>query len=309
MTNQNPASTSSQPSLDRDILAKLSAHADRSLDRLFTDIDELLSGDLESDVKSPPAHHTSVAQSNYNTDSFRSEDNPQHQQSATYTETSPRLTATLETPPPATVKPKPLSGIPIWLKALLGLGVTSIALSGLLLWLVNQRKIAIPQNIDTSWLPFQSQSQVSPADAKFAEYMRKSIAKIESTASIPAPTTTNLPNPADIALPTTSTPIATAPTQVIGTATTAAKPTAIGKKIALVKTSQNGVGKSAESSASTAKGHQATAVFQIDGKNQTIKIGQKIGSSNWSLINVSKKEVTVKRKGGEIRSIQVGQKF
>jgi hypothetical protein len=302
MTNQNPASSQpQQPLLNSDLLAKLNAHADRSLDRLFTDIDELLSGDLESDSKS--------SQSNYPIESFRAESNSQPQHNRIYSTQSgsntpsedrslPPLTATLDPAQPAKSQPKQQKkqqSLPLWLKALLGLGVTSVALSSLFFWLVSERKITIPKNIDTSWLPFQSQSQVSPEDAKFADYMRKSISKIETTASLPATTTTNLPNPADIALPTASAPIATAPAQIIATAPTTAKPSAIAKPIALVKTSQNG--------------NSSTAIFKIDSKSQAIKIGQKIGTSNWSLVNIFKKEVTVKRKGGEIRSIKIGQKF
>jgi hypothetical protein len=53
MTSQNPVSPDSQNSqLDRDTLAKVNAHADRSMDRLFADIDELLSGDLDNDPAS-----------------------------------------------------------------------------------------------------------------------------------------------------------------------------------------------------------------------------------------------------------------
>lgn len=294
MTNQNPASQPQQPILNSELLAKLNAHADRSLDRLFTDIDELLSGDLEPESKS--------SQSNYPIESFRTDSDSQRQNdriysthSATEDRSSPSLTATLDPTQPSKSKPKQQKqqkqqSLPLWLKALLGVGVTSIALSSLLFWLVSERKVTIPKNIDTSWLPFQSQSRISPEDAKFAEYMQKSISKIEST-PIPvaaAPTTFN---------PAITNPSTTqfTPNQAIATTPNPVKSTAIEKPIALVKTLQNGKG--------------STAIFKIDNKNQPIKIGQKIGTSDWSLINIFKKEVTVKRKGGEIRSIKIGQKF
>jgi hypothetical protein len=299
MTNQNPASQPQQPILNSELLAKLNAHADRSLDRLFTDIDELLSGDLEPESKS--------SQSNYQIESFRTDSDahrqndrihsPQILGAAAETEdrSSPSLTATLDPAQPSKSKPKQQKqkqqSLPLWLKALLGLGVTSIALSSLLFWLVNERKVTIPKNIDTSWLPFQSQSRISPEDAKFAEYMQKSISKIEST-PIPVATAPTTLNPA---ITNPSTPTQFTPNPAIATTPTPAKSTAIEQPIALVKTSQNGKG--------------STAIFKIDNKNQTIKIGQKIGSSNWSLINIFKKEITVKRKGGEIRSIKIGQKF
>jgi hypothetical protein len=299
MTNQNPAS--SQP-LDRDLLTKLNAHADRSLDRLFIDIDELLSGDLEAEQKSPQPNHfsageappTALSATNYRTET----ESDRQYNNQTYIPQSdrfsPQLTAELDPPQPSKAKPKKAARrIPFWLKAVLGVGVGSIAVGSSLVWLVKEHKIAAPQNIDTSWLPFQSKPQVSPEDAKFADYMRKSISKIESanlatTAAINLPTTANPANPATAPALTPFNP-AIAPTPI------AAKPAAIEKPISLVKTIQNS--------------EHPSAIFQIDKKTQPIKIGQKIGTSNWSLVNISKSEVTIKKKGGEIRSIKLGQKF
>jgi hypothetical protein len=289
MTNQNPAS--SKP-LDRDILTKLNAHADRSLDRLFIDIDELLSGDLEADQKSAQSNQSALSPVNYRTET---ESDQQYNQAyiPQSDRFSPQYTAELDPPQPSKSKAKLKKAarrIPFWLKAVLGVGVGSIAIGSGLVWLVTERKITIPQNIDTSWLPFQSKPQVSPEDAKFADYMRKSISKIEST---------KIATTAAIQLPPTANPAAaTAPTPfnpAITTAPIAAKSAEIQKPASLVKTIQNN--------------KYPTAIFQIDQKNQIIKLGQKIGTTNWSLVNVSKTEVTIKRKGGEIRSIKVGQKF
>ncbi len=298
MTNQNPAS--SQP-LNNDLLAKLNAHADRSLDRLFTDIDELLSGDLEADAKSSPSNQSAIAPSNYRNEA------DYHTYSGTATATadrfSPQLTADLDPPQPAKLNKKNQRRVPVWLVALSSVGAASIAAGGLLYWAVHERKVALPQNIDTSWVPFQSKPQVSPEDAKFSEYMRKSISKIEATnlaaANTAATTAIAQPNPANILAapyPYQAAPIGAATNQAITTAPVTAKPTLTSSKpIALVKTIQTN--------------QQHSAIFQIDKKNQAIKVGQKIGASNWSLINISKSEVTIKRKGGEIRSIKIGQKF
>ena len=284
MTNQNPAS--SQP-LDRDILTKLNAHADRSLDRLFIDIDELLSGDLEADQKSAQPNQSALSPVNYRTET---ESDQQYNQAyiPQSDRFSPQYTAELDPPQPSAKPKKAARRIPFWLKAVLGVGVGSIAIGSGIVWLVTERKISIPQNIDTSWLPFQSKPQVSPEDAKFADYMRKSISKIESA---------NIATTAAIQLPPTANP-APAPTPfnpAITTAPIAAKPAATQKPASLVKTIQNN--------------KYPTAIFQIDQKNQIIKLGQKIGTTNWSLVNVSKTEVTIKQKGGEIRSIKIGQKF
>ena len=288
MTNQNPAS--SQP-LDRDLLTKLNAHADRSLDRLFIDIDELLSGDLEADRESAPSNQSALSA----TTNYRTETESDRQYNQAYIPQSdrfsPQVTVDLDPPQPSKAKPKKAARrVPFWLKAVLGVGVGSIAVGSSLVWLVTERKITIPQNIDTSWLPFQSKPQVSPEDAKFADYMRKSIAKIES-ANLATTAAINLPNPANPATAPAQTPFNPA----IATAPIAATPAVIEKPASLVKTIQNS--------------KYPTAIFQIDKKNQIIKVGQKIGTSNWSLVNISKSEVTIKKAGGEIRSIKIGQKF
>jgi Tfp pilus assembly protein PilP len=295
MTNQNPSMSSPSPQdrhRQRDILAKVNAHADRSMDRLFADIEELLGDDLpatsaERVAQSTPAH---------------TERYPQAQQPQSTTYPSQRAIAAssytdADSHLPATAKPK--KRVPFWLKAMLGVGITSIAAGGVGLWLVKEQKVVLPQ-IDTSWLPFQS--RVAPADAKFADYMRKSLAKIEAaplTTTTPTNTPTTTPvatpfNPTTSIIPPATTPAAIAPTIVTGSAATpAATPTA--NKIALVKTIQTG--------------KHPEAIFQIDGHSQSVRVGQKIGTSNWSLLTVAKGEVILKRKGGEIRSIYVGQKF
>ena len=283
MSNQNPAVPQPPQGGDafkqnRDILAKVNAHADRSMDRLFADIDELLGDDLTNDPKSPPTQHNSYSNEQY----------PQLQQYPPQR----ALGAAADAPAqPVATKRR----MPMWLKAFLGLGVTAIAAGGVLTWLVNERKVVLPE-IDTSWLPFQSQ-QVAPQDAKFADYMRKSIAKIDATAQT-ATLATNNPAPATsiVAAPATTpaAPVATAPTKTIVTAAPVA-PTSVKPAIALVKT--------------LPKGNRPSAIFAIARQSKTVNVGQAIGQSNWSLVSVDKGKVTLKRKGGEIRSVDVGQKF
>ena len=289
MTNQNPAMSSKSPQdrrLQHDILAKVNAHADRSMDRLFADIEELL-GDEPNSGKSDAAGRIPA--------------NDERQSPAsTYQSAFPGQRALspdssyTEAPAP-TPAAKPTKRVPFWLKAILAAGITSIACGSLGFWLVNERKVVLPQ-IDTSWLPFQS--RVAPADAKFADYMRKSLAKIDAA---PPSTTTPAATPfnpttsivAPTANPAAIDPAATTKTIVTGTATPVATP--VTSKIALVKTIQTGP--------------RPEAVFQIDGRTQSVRVGQKIGTSNWSLLTVAKGEVILKRKGGEIRSVYVGQKF
>ncbi|NJR32257.1 MAG: hypothetical protein HC778_04660 [Chamaesiphon sp. CSU_1_12] len=299
MTNQNPAVPAPGSPQDRrqsDILSKVNAHADRSLDRLFADIEELLSGDLEADSSSAieraqrkttePTRHYPPAQS-------PQPDPHYYPSSGSFTGAEQAFSDDSNDDAPPTAAPKRKKSIPIWLMAVSGIGITAIAAGSLLFWLVNERKIDMP-NIDTSWLPFQSQ-QVSPADAQFADYMRKSIAKIEAAERVPA-----APAPAaSIADPAVTTPaanptISNTPGAIV-TAPISASPAAVTNPIALVKTLD--------------KTNRPGAIFQIDGQNQTIRVGQQIGTSNWSLISVAKGEVTIKQKGGQIRSLDVGQKF
>jgi hypothetical protein len=303
MTNQNPASSNPQSTkLSQEILSKVNAHADRSIDRLFADIDELLSGDLSGDI--PPASTTQ--QYRYPAASGRNDRrtvDPQRQQP----QPQQYLPQGDFTPPPETVEPpqqpqhtpqakpkrqKPQS-MPLWMKAFLGIGVTSIALSSLLLWLINEHKIHLPKNMDVSWLPFMSQSQISSDDAKFAEYMRKSISKIESanTQASPAPAQANATtSPAPVTSPTS--PIAANP----GVITTKEDPANVSQiPISLIKTLPTG--------------DRPGAIFEINSQTQTVYAGDKIGKSDWSLLTVAKGEVIVKKVGGVIRSIYVGQKF
>lgn len=296
MTDSNPAIPQSQSPQNRDILAKVNAHADRSMDRLFADIDELLSDDLSTD-NSAAVTARSAQLNTYSAAPGSTDDRYfQPPQAQLYP-----AAESIDAPPTAT--PKPKRSMPMWLKAFLGIGITSIAAGGIATWLVREQKIALPQNIDTSWIPFQS-PRVAPADAKFADYLHQSIAKIETADRSPVAATPTTPatNPVAItpttqAVPFSANPIVPATQIPAKTAIVAASstPRILTTPIALVKTLPDG--------------KRPGAVFQIDRQNKTVNLGQKIGTSNWSLLAVSKGEVTIKRKGGEIRSIDVGQKF
>jgi hypothetical protein len=297
MTSQNPASNSQNSPLDRDTLAKVNAHADRSIDRLFADIDELLSGDLENDPASSavvnrhttPDRYPHELQQQFSTDGGRSDFNSSRSEIESV--------SAQETPQQQKKR------LPLWFKIASGIGVSALAAGGGLLWLVNAGKIELPKTLDTSWLPFQSNTRVAPADAKFAEYMQKSLAKIEATRTqSPAPTavtanTVVVNDPATTQAPTAP---ATAASTIDPAGTVSVAP--ITKKvatpqvpIALVKTF------------SATK--QPSATFKIAERDLKIAVGQKIGTSGWSLMSVSKGEVLLKKAGGEIRSIRIGQKF
>jgi hypothetical protein len=304
MTNQNPAVPQpDSPKLDREILAKVNAHADRSMDRLFADIEELLSGDLEADAPATNVNYINQQSEYPNASRYTQQsEQPIYPPQSDFTAPPQSLD-----PPLASTSDRPKKSIPLWLKALLGLGAATIAIGGGLTWLINERKIELPKSVDTSWLPFQSRPSVSPADAKFADYMRQSIAKIEAgriqSAIAPAPVNstpinanpTTPTNSFITATPGSQTTLITPNTGVVTTATNIKPQQAVQLSISLLKTTQTG--------------NRPSAVFEINNRPQTVGVGQKIGTSDWSLLTVAKGEVILKRKGGEIRSIYIGQKF
>ncbi|TVQ07058.1 MAG: hypothetical protein EA368_15435 [Leptolyngbya sp. DLM2.Bin27] len=55
-------------------------------------------------------------------------------------------------------------------------------------------------------------------------------------------------------------------------------------------------------------GNRSAALFEISGVSQRVYIGERIGSSGWTLVSVAN-EVAVIRRNGDVRSIYMGQRF
>lgn len=55
-------------------------------------------------------------------------------------------------------------------------------------------------------------------------------------------------------------------------------------------------------------GERSVALFEIDGASRRINVGESIGSSGWTLVEVKNKEAVIRR-NGEVRSVYVGQTF
>jgi hypothetical protein len=55
-------------------------------------------------------------------------------------------------------------------------------------------------------------------------------------------------------------------------------------------------------------GNRSAALFEISGVSQRVYIGERIGSSGWSLVSVSNAEAVIRR-NGDVRSIYIGQRF
>ncbi|MGH1396433.1 MAG: hypothetical protein ACRAVC_20730, partial [Trichormus sp.] len=55
-------------------------------------------------------------------------------------------------------------------------------------------------------------------------------------------------------------------------------------------------------------GNKSVALFQVNGVSRRVHIGESIGSSGWTLVDVNNGEAIVRR-NGEVRSIFAGQKL
>ena len=55
-------------------------------------------------------------------------------------------------------------------------------------------------------------------------------------------------------------------------------------------------------------GNKSAALFKIDGITRRVDIGESIGASGWTLVEISKGEAVIRR-NGEVRSISAGQNF
>jgi hypothetical protein len=55
-------------------------------------------------------------------------------------------------------------------------------------------------------------------------------------------------------------------------------------------------------------GEDSAALFEVNGSTTTVSIGEGVGSSGWSLVEVTDQQA-VMRRNGEVRSIYVGQQF
>jgi hypothetical protein len=55
-------------------------------------------------------------------------------------------------------------------------------------------------------------------------------------------------------------------------------------------------------------GDRSAALFEIEGTPHRIQVGERIGSSGWTLVSISNQEAILRR-NGEVRSIYIGQQF
>lgn len=192
---------------------------------------------------------------------------------------------------------------------LLGSAFTS-AIFAVVLGLINTKITASSQQ---SQLPIQVQIDSSSLDSSLAaEKLRRSLLEIsdnpiENSIAKVNPSSSaviDIPQPAvkPIYIPiyqppstpqTTPTPIVTAPAPSPITSVTSKKPVAKGSYTLI------GV---------LDLGDRSSAMFDINGSIQSIKLGSVVGDSGWRVSRIAQQEVILK-KGNEDNTVTVGQKF
>jgi hypothetical protein len=271
------------------------AHADKVMDELFADIEELLSGDLSvphpnrgntaTANKAIPARTTSAAaaaasavKSTLDRDWQRDLDDSDGIDNHEGAESPPPAVATN----PATVPAPSKNRRPptqILMRVLITIAILTAGISGGLWWLLSTHKLNV-NNLDRyhlGWLKGYFQSQpVPPDDSRFAEYLRRALDKADRQPkpSVPAPAATN--------------PAVLAPTELPDSNASTAP-----ARNSLAKINTVGV---------------PSANIETDGKSQTFRVGDLIGDTGWKVVAIAKNEVTVKR-GSEVKSLFIGQKF
>lgn len=260
--SQNPPDSSTDNNA-KNIPKVVGDHADRLMDSLFADIEDLLGGDSRPQAKSAqtvvgqqPAPHAE-----------RQSTGPSLQPSAAYQPPALESNTAINKPPAQRN----------WKKILLGLSLAAIAASAGIWWLAKERKI----NLD-ALLP----SDASKADIQFADYLHRSLGKIEGGTSESSPTAQPATTPNQLSAPV-------------------ADPTAVATPAAPVMPATG------SSFTKVIKSQPPTAEFVIDGKVQQLSLGDKIGKSGWILGPVTgalDTEVIIKR-DNELRTLKAGQQF
>ncbi|MBD2257860.1 hypothetical protein [Pseudanabaena sp. FACHB-2040] len=306
-----------------DAATLVDSYAEHLMDNLFEDVDRLLDG---SEEVAPVGSGQLVTVMTDSTDNVLSvQDSPE-----VALQTLEGSTAVVTTPPP----PHPVKRR--WLKPsleyVLLLGALCSAVGLGVLWAINQQRLsqATPVAAGAS----SAVAQPVQSNPEFLNYLQRSLEVIAnrsgssgSSASVDMPTVAVLPGssmvvpPAPVGAPAISGaqgPVnviervyipyqsATAPATVPPTAAAPTAPTA------------PAAGQPANVAAGVAAVHtlvgvlelgsRSAALFEVSGVPQRIYIGERVGSSGWSLVSVSNEEAVIRR-NGEVRSVFIGQKF
>jgi hypothetical protein len=260
-------------------------HADRVMDGLFSEIEELLSGDLQ---EQQPAKFQRATPAPQQLESAQPAMSP-HAAEQQVAGNRPPVAAGAALPPggQSTAQPAPARrrGLKGWVVG----GGSALLVGGGLWWLQSQGKIDLTAlGRGESPIAFSNN-----ADVKFSEYLRGSLTKIDSN----NPNLASTGTPAAQGVSSSTAPsssqgaiaIPNPPTAATGTASAAIDAT-------LVK---------------IVPGNPPMVEFSIGGQVQQFKGGDQIANSGWILTNVINtvdNEVILKR-NGESRSLKLNDKL
>ncbi len=329
------------------------SYADRLMDDLFADVEQLLGGESRSpkepeleerqpiaDLPSPKVESVSEGMPLA----------PRSQPEKTPDTIINQPSTSIEQPPSTSIEPASLGEKVqrhnlVYDRFLLAIGCVSL-LATLAMWLLFQ-EARRPSTVANVAITQTVEPVTNAADQQFADYVQRSLQMIDQKTAASAP-------PAASALPSTSglpsvsvPPTLTPPTS--NTATSAPRPgTSTGLSKLYSPFYQSAQGASTRigfpftvtpsvvplptmpSRTATAPvnqpiplsvpgvartlvgvvemGDQSAVLVEINGVAQRFKLGESIGSSGWTLVEVSKNQALVRR-NGEVRSVFIGQSF
>ncbi|MGC1219402.1 MAG: hypothetical protein WA883_18155 [Phormidesmis sp.] len=167
---------------------------------------------------------------------------------------------------------------------------------------------SVPNVIERVFVPvYQNERTNNPvAVAPAAPIPSNQTGRRQPTVPVPAPVAAAAALPAGAAVPAASLPTLPAGNTALPTppVTTAAAPTN-SAAAAIVDTTP-----AAEQVLVGVLnlGSRSAALFDVDGNSQRAYVGDRIGTSDWSLVSVNGQDVVIRR-NGEVRSVYIGQRF
>jgi hypothetical protein len=210
-------------------------------------------------------------------------------------------------------------------RLLLGAGLASVVLTALV-WVVMQQRTPQPSTAPNAAAPAPQQQ----ADSQFMSYLQRSLDTLGQRRSSPSPNSVAAVPPGT--LPKVDVKGNPSPP------TNSVKPTASPQRIYIpIFGGPKNAGSSANSAPAAGVvvptapsqtqplapttplvqrtlvgvlelGDRSAALFELNGVTQRYQVGESIGSSGWTLVEISKNQAVIRR-NGEVRSIFVGQKL
>jgi len=307
--------------------------ADRLMDELFDGVERALDGDIDA-LEAPAQTQTVDVESEVTPDidlNFSEGGLPAVLMSDDTMTASIQLPGLLATAAPeAAASSGQRSWTKQWTMNRMLLGAAGLSLLATLgLWLHQRSPVA-----EVASAPAATEAPVVTAHAEFLEYLRRSLDVIaqqtgETTATSPGMSEVSvalngnaigLPPIGNNGLPSTATPGGVPNAGAINVIErvyipyqTAQAPLPAGQPATSSYSTPDQASAAAPASIHTLVGilelgERSAALFEIDGVPQRVYIGERIGSSGWSLVSVANEEAMVRR-NGEVRSIYIGQRF